>query len=158
MIFISLAPEPHARLDQLQLVEHHVEDEPDADADDGAHDQADEDRLQAVEEPDPAVLDDQDLDSIYQFIVSKFKSLFGVRVVWISTYDEKMSELVIKATTASDEENSEFVRLSLLRILPYPSLAHESASSLVTSLNSLCPNMLKKSARIFSVVSLVKPV
>jgi PAS domain S-box-containing protein len=45
-------------------------------------------------------------EMMYQFIVSKFKELFGVRAVWISTYCDKQSELVIEASTASEEDNS----------------------------------------------------
>ena len=47
---------------------------------------------------------------VYQFIVDEFKKLFNVRGVWISRYDEKLSELVIEASTASDEDNSVLIQ------------------------------------------------
>jgi len=43
---------------------------------------------------------------MYQFIVNKFKELFEVRAVAISKYCEKSSELVIEASSLSEEENS----------------------------------------------------
>ena len=49
-------------------------------------------------------------EMMYQFIVSKFKELFAVRAVWISTYCETSSELVIEASTASEEDNSLLVK------------------------------------------------
>ncbi len=47
---------------------------------------------------------------VYQFIVNEFKKLFNVRGVWISRYDEKLSELVIEASTVSDEDNSVLIK------------------------------------------------
>jgi len=55
-------------------------------------------------------LSNLDNDKVYQFIVDEFKSLFNVRGAWISRYDEKLSELVIEASTASDEDNSILIK------------------------------------------------
>jgi PAS domain S-box-containing protein len=55
-------------------------------------------------------LADLESKNIYQFVVDKFKEIFNVRAVWISAYDEKKSELIIEASTASDDDNSIIVR------------------------------------------------
>ena len=46
----------------------------------------------------------------YQFIVNKCKELFNVRAVWISTYNEKLSELVVEASTTSEDDNSILIK------------------------------------------------
>jgi PAS domain S-box-containing protein len=43
---------------------------------------------------------------MYQFIVTRFKELFKVRGVWISTYRDESSSLIIEASTATEEDNS----------------------------------------------------
>jgi len=55
-------------------------------------------------------LADQESEKRYQFIVNKFKELFNVRAVWISTYNEKLSELIVEASTTSEEENSILIK------------------------------------------------
>jgi PAS domain S-box-containing protein len=44
------------------------------------------------------------------FIISEFKSFFKVKEVWISNFDRNKSELVIEATTLSENDNSLLVR------------------------------------------------
>lgn len=53
---------------------------------------------------------EQNYDSILDFIVSSCKKLFNVRVVWLSSYDEDRSELVIEASTATGAENSKILK------------------------------------------------
>lgn len=48
---------------------------------------------------------------MYKFVVSRFKDLFRVGVVWISIYNEENSELIIVASTANDEESSLIIKL-----------------------------------------------
>lgn len=55
-------------------------------------------------------LGEQDKDRILKYIVFKFKSLFGVRGVWISSYNEAGSELVIETSTATEKENSRILK------------------------------------------------
>ncbi len=55
-------------------------------------------------------LTDQTDENISSFIVNEFKSFFQVKEVWLSIYDEKNSELVLKATTLSEKDNSKVVQ------------------------------------------------
>ena len=55
-------------------------------------------------------LADQLSENRYQFIVNKVKELFNVRAVWISTYNEKRSELVVEASTTSEDENTILIK------------------------------------------------
>ena len=55
-------------------------------------------------------LADQVSEKRYQFIVNKVKELFNVRAVWISTYNVKLSELVVEASTTSEDENSILIK------------------------------------------------
>jgi PAS domain S-box-containing protein len=55
-------------------------------------------------------LANQSDETISLFIVNEFKSLFHVKEVWISIYDEEKMELVLKATTLSDKDNSKIVQ------------------------------------------------
>lgn len=61
-------------------------------------------------------LEEQENDKIQQFIVTSFKSLFNVRVVWFSSYNEKKSELIIETSTATEEESSLILRYMGLAI------------------------------------------
>lgn len=67
-------------------------------------------------------LGEQDNDHILQFIVFKFKDLFNVRGVWISTYDEARAEMVVEASTATEKENS-----SILKYLGNAALKHRTS-------------------------------
>jgi len=49
-------------------------------------------------------------EEIYSFISHQFKSIFRVKEVWISIYDEKDKALILKGTTLSEEDNSILVR------------------------------------------------
>src|SRR5512133_419779 len=55
-------------------------------------------------------LSNQSRESISAFIVYEFKALFKVKEVWISIYDEEKLELVLKATTLSESDNSIIVQ------------------------------------------------
>ncbi len=66
-------------------------------------------------------LGEQDNDQILKYIVFKFKELFKVRGVWISRYDEAVSELVVEASTASEEENA-----MMLKYLGKPAMKHRT--------------------------------
>lgn len=56
-------------------------------------------------------LDNQPDEKIPFFIVNNFKSFFNVKEVWISTYDEKNAELVLEASTLSENENSKIAKI-----------------------------------------------
>jgi len=49
-------------------------------------------------------------EEIYNFISDQFKSIFRVKEVWISIYDEKDQALVIKGTTLSEKGNAIIVK------------------------------------------------
>jgi PAS domain S-box-containing protein len=55
-------------------------------------------------------LANQKEETISSFIVNEFKSLFLVKEVWISIYNEENRELVLEATTLSENDNSKIVR------------------------------------------------
>jgi PAS domain S-box-containing protein len=55
-------------------------------------------------------LSNQSQESISTFIVNEFKALFKVKEAWISIYDEEKLELVLKATTLSESDNSKIVQ------------------------------------------------
>jgi PAS domain S-box-containing protein len=56
-------------------------------------------------------LANQSEENIPFFIVSEFKSLFLIKEAWISIYNEENRELVLEATTLSENDNSKIVRL-----------------------------------------------
>lgn len=49
-------------------------------------------------------------EEIYNFISFQFKSIFSVKEVWISIYDEKEQVLVLKGTTLSEKDNDIIVK------------------------------------------------
>jgi len=51
-------------------------------------------------------LGDLEGEKLYQFIVDQFRELFKVRAVWISTYHPASAELLIEASTVTNEDNS----------------------------------------------------
>lgn len=55
-------------------------------------------------------LAEQEIDTIKEFIVLSFKRLFSVRAVWISDYDENTRELIIYASTVSEQEKSRILK------------------------------------------------
>jgi PAS domain S-box-containing protein len=55
-------------------------------------------------------LAETEYNKIQEFIVFRFKSLFDVRGVWISSYNETHSELTIEASTATKNENSRILK------------------------------------------------
>ena len=55
-------------------------------------------------------LSNQSDETISFFIVSEFKSFFLIKEAWISIYDEENRELVLGATTLSENDNSKIVR------------------------------------------------
>jgi len=55
-------------------------------------------------------LANQSDDEVFAFIVNRFKSFFDVKEVWISIYDEKNRELILKATTLSEQDNLKVVK------------------------------------------------
>jgi PAS domain S-box-containing protein len=55
-------------------------------------------------------LAEQTDNELLPFIVNRFKSIFHVREVWISTYNEKKHELEIKASTLSQKDNARLAK------------------------------------------------
>lgn len=55
-------------------------------------------------------LAEQTDNELHPFIVNKFKSIFHVREVWISTYNEKKHELEVKASTLSQKDNARLAK------------------------------------------------
>ena len=45
-------------------------------------------------------------DDLYPYIVKKLKDIFKISTAWVSEYDEKTSQLVVKSTSLSDENSS----------------------------------------------------
>jgi len=64
-------------------------------------------------------LANQSHDEIYTFISESFKSIFRVKEVWISIYDEKSGDLILKGTTLSEKDNSKVVRMLGRNILGF---------------------------------------
>lgn len=64
-------------------------------------------------------LANQSEEEIYTFISNQFKSIFRVKEVWISIYDEKNQELILKGTTLSEKENNILVKKLGRSILGY---------------------------------------
>jgi PAS domain S-box-containing protein len=60
-------------------------------------------------------------EEIYEFIVIQFKEIFEAKEVWISVYDEKTSDLVLRATTLSETDNSKAVKTLGQKILGFRS-------------------------------------
>lgn len=58
-------------------------------------------------------------NEIYQHIIDSFKRIFQIRAAWISSYDEKTSELVVEASTTTSEENNLFIKLLGLPVKGY---------------------------------------
>lgn len=48
---------------------------------------------------------------IFPFIVSSFKKIFGVRAAWLTIYNEATSELEVKYTSLSDDENASIIKM-----------------------------------------------
>lgn len=74
-----------------------------------------------------------DSEKLYRFIVSRFKEFFKVRAVWISTYCEISSELVIEASTFLGEEDSLLVRLLGKNVKSFRTPISEASLSLMMS-------------------------
>jgi PAS domain S-box-containing protein len=55
-------------------------------------------------------LGEQDKETILNYIAFKFKNIFKVRGVWVSSYDETSSEFVIETSTSTDRENSRILK------------------------------------------------
>lgn len=49
-------------------------------------------------------------EEIYTFISHQFKSIFRVKEVWISIYDEKEKVLILRGTTLSENDNTAIVK------------------------------------------------
>ncbi len=49
-------------------------------------------------------------DAIFHHAARKLKSIFNIRVAWISEYDEKTNDLVLKSSSLTDAENSRVMR------------------------------------------------
>jgi PAS domain S-box-containing protein len=48
---------------------------------------------------------------IHQYIVDSFKQIFKIRSAWISSFDERSSDLVVEASTATSEESNLFYKV-----------------------------------------------
>lgn len=90
-------------------------------------------------------LAEQDAEAIHQYIVDSFKSIFKVRAVWISTYDEKKSELIIETSTASPKESEKIFKYLGMAIKRFPTpidqekykMIIESESKVYSSLHEI---------------------
>lgn len=61
----------------------------------------------------------QSNEEIYKFISENFKSIFSVKEVWISIYDENSGDLILKGTTLSENDNSRVVKMLGRNILGF---------------------------------------
>jgi len=48
---------------------------------------------------------------IFTYVIKKLKERFGIKGLWISTFDEKKSELVVENSSLSDDINSKIINL-----------------------------------------------
>jgi PAS domain S-box-containing protein len=74
---------------------------------------------------------------MYQFIVTRFKELFKVRAVWISTYRDDISSLIIETSTATEEDNSLLVKFLGQTVKSYRTPVTE------TTYNLMLENLVK---------------
>ena len=86
-----------------------------------------------------AVQKDEDL---YGFIVNSFKSFFSVKEAWISIYDSKNKELILKATTLSEKDNALVVRRLGQKLIDFRTPVNEDTYKMMINLGIGDPSSL----------------
>jgi PAS domain S-box-containing protein len=78
-------------------------------------------------------LEEQERDTVSDFVVKSFKELFEVRAVWISSYCEETHELIIERSTATGEENSMIMKYLGRALYKYRTLLDDEKMELILS-------------------------
>ena len=67
----------------------------------------------------------QEDENLYGFIVNSFKTFFSVKEAWISIYDSKNEEMILKATTLSEKDSALVVRRLGQRLIDFTTPVNE---------------------------------
>ena len=81
-------------------------------------------------------------EDLYGFIVNSFKSFFSVKEAWISIYDDRNKELILKATTLSEKDNALVVQRLGQKILDFRTPVNEDAYKMMIDLGIGDPSSL----------------
>lgn len=81
-------------------------------------------------------------EKVSSFIVNEFKSFFKIKEVWISTFDEKKSELVLNATTLSEKDNTKAIQYFGKKILGLRTRINETTQKTMLELGLGEPSSL----------------
>ena len=81
-------------------------------------------------------------DELYPYIVKKLKDIFKTSTAWVSEYDENTSQMVVKSTSLSDEDNSWVMKKLGEKVIGYSVRLYEDQREMMKNVQAGNPQTL----------------